>query len=88
MEWEPKFKAGDKVQIVMDLDDRQHSPGINDEMRAMRGMICTVRRSPGLKGSWYMLEECGWSWAEDWLDYPYPEIEDIQESDFMLMFEE
>lgn len=88
MTWEPKFKVGDTVQIITDLDRHQHAPGINGDMRNLQGTLTTVRRAPSMQGGYYTLENNTWSWAEDWLDYPYPEIEDIQESDFMLMFEE
>lgn len=88
MKWEPKFKVGDTVQIITDLDRHKHAPGINNDMRKLQGTLTTVVRAPSIQGGYYSLENNTWSWAEDWLDYPYPEIEDIQESDFMSMFKE
>ena len=88
-----KFKAGDVVTIVTDLEQRVHPPGVATEMLMCQGKSYTVKDVPTKRCNYYKLfdsehKASGWSWAEDWFEEPYPELNDIEESDFMSVFEE
>lgn len=87
-----KFKVGDVVTIVTDLEQRDHPPGVATEMLKCQGKSYTIRVAPTKGCNYYKLlddehEASGWSWAEDWFEEAYPELNDIEESDLMSMFE-
>ena len=82
----PKYKVGDWVTIVTDLEQRRHAPGVNGDMLALQGQTFRVRRAPIVKGDVYSLEGTGWSWAEDWLEKPV-DMKDVEESELLSMFE-
>ena len=82
----PKYKVGDWVTIVTDLEQRRHSPGINGDMLALQGQTFRVRYAPKFNGGTYALEGTGWSWTEDWFEEP-ADIKDFEESEFLSVFE-
>lgn len=65
-----KFKKGDKLIISHTLpDDDTVLPGINDEMRQMKGRSVTISDMvDDSRGRIYSVEECEWAWLEDWLE--------------------
>ena len=87
-----KFKVGDIVTIATDLEQKVHPPGVTTEMLTCQGKSYTIRSVPTKSCNFYTLLDdehmaSGWSWAEDWFEEPYPELNDIEESDLMSMFE-
>lgn len=82
----PKYKVGDWVTIVTDLNQRAHSPGINGDMLAHQGQTFRVKHVPKYNGGTYALEGIGWSWTEDWFEEPV-DMKDVEESELLSVFE-
>ena len=83
-----KFKIGQKVRIIDNLIKKDHFPRVTPEMCTMEGKEYTIIFAPSSDNEYYKLKEDkkSWNWDEDWLEEPYPEPQDIKESELLSIF--
>ena len=83
------YDIGEQVRIRAGFDKTRISgdPGINLEMKKMVGEIHTISdRSIRTNHTRYYFSDGDWTWMEEWLEPVEPELPDINEDDFMVMF--
>ena len=85
------FKVGEEVRIKDKFWNIRfnNDPGVNDEMRELAGKIFEISGIPNENNKQYWLDnDGGWTWLENWLEPVGPEIEEFDETEYISMFEE